>query len=199
VSSRLLALLNEVTTSNVHSFLLFGRVTIVSIIILSSIFIAALPIILLLLPNQSAFATFPGENDTKIAFTSTRDGNNEIYVMNAADGSNQTRLTNNTDIDEFPAWSPDSTKIAFTSNLDIYVMNAVDGSDQTRLTNNATLDTHPSWSPDGTKIAFTSSTRDVNNEIYVMNAADGSNPTRLTNNTDIDEFPAWSTAATEPE
>ncbi len=151
VSSRLLALLNEVTTSNVHSFLLFGRVTIVSIIILSSIFIAALPIILLLLQNQSAFDTFPGENDTKIAFTSTRDVNNEIYVMNAVDGSNQTRLTNNTDVDEFPAWSPDSTKIAFTSNLDIYVMNAVDGSNQTRLTNNTDIDEFPAWSTAATE------------------------------------------------
>ena len=180
MSSRLLAPLNEVTTiANVRSLLLFGRVTIVSIIILSSISIAALSIPLLL-PNQSAFATFPGENDTKIVFTSTRDGNNEIYVMNAVDGSNQTRLTNNTDIDEFPAWSPDSTKIAFTSNLDIYVMNAVDGSDQTNISNNAAFDSRPSWSPDGTKIAFTS-TRDGNNEIYVMNAVDGSNQTRLTN------------------
>jgi Tol biopolymer transport system component len=103
VSSRLLAPLNKVTTAaNTHSFLLFVRVIIVSITtILSSIFIAVLPP--LLLPNQFAFATFPGENG-KIAFTSTRDGNEEIYVMNAADGSNQTRLTNNTDVDQFPDW-----------------------------------------------------------------------------------------------
>ena len=51
-----------------------------------------------LLPNQcSAFATFPGEDSTKIAFTSNRDCNWEIYVMNAQDGSNQTRLTDNAD------------------------------------------------------------------------------------------------------
>jgi Tol biopolymer transport system component len=58
-----------------------------------------------LLPNQfSAFATFPGENGTKIAFTSDRDGNTDIYVMNAQDGSNQTRLTDNAASDALPDW-----------------------------------------------------------------------------------------------
>ncbi|MFL6408338.1 MAG: TolB family protein [Nitrososphaeraceae archaeon] len=58
-----------------------------------------------LIANQfSASATFSGEDGTKLAFTSDRDGNHEIYVMNAQDGSNQTRLTDNTDSDEFPAW-----------------------------------------------------------------------------------------------
>ena len=62
---------------------------------------------------------------TRIAFISNRDGNNEIYVMDA-DGSNQTNLTNNDVYDDFPNWSPDGTKIAFASardgNVEIYVM-----------------------------------------------------------------------------
>src|SRR5262249_28744063 len=62
----------------------------------------------------------------KIAFTSRRDGNGEIYVMNA-DGTGQTNLTNNAAADADPAFSPDGTKIAFTSNRDgtsaIYMMN----------------------------------------------------------------------------
>jgi Tol biopolymer transport system component len=41
----------------------------------------------------------------KIAFGSKRDGNGEIYVMNA-DGSEQRRLTNNPAIDGRPSWSP---------------------------------------------------------------------------------------------
>ena len=42
---------------------------------------------------------------SRIAFESNRDGNGEIYVMDA-DGSNQTRLTNNSAGDWLPAWSP---------------------------------------------------------------------------------------------
>jgi TolB protein len=41
----------------------------------------------------------------RIAFTSSRDGNSEIYVMNA-DGSNQTRLTNDPGSDTNPSWRP---------------------------------------------------------------------------------------------
>jgi TolB protein len=41
----------------------------------------------------------------KIAFLSERDGNPEIYVINA-DGSAQTRLTNNPGEDGDPAWEP---------------------------------------------------------------------------------------------
>src|ERR1041385_8283808 len=44
--------------------------------------------------------------ETRIVFNSDRDGNREIYVMNV-DGSNQTRLTNNSAHDFEPACSPD--------------------------------------------------------------------------------------------
>jgi len=118
---------------------------------------------------------------TKIAFTSNRDGNFEIYSINI-NGSEQTRITNSKAEDREPAWSPDGTKIAFTSNRDgnneIYVMNK-DGTGQTRITENEASDLEPAWSPDGTKIAFTSN-RDGNNEIYVMNK-DGTGQTDLTN------------------
>jgi dipeptidyl aminopeptidase/acylaminoacyl peptidase len=156
MSSQLLASLKKVNAAaNLHSFILFGRRTIIaSIIILSSIFIAALPLPIIL-PNQSAFATPPGENSSRIAFTSTRDLNEEIYVMNAEDGSEQTRLTNNNTSDTHPSWSPDGTKIAFTStrdgNFEIYVMNAEDGSEQTRLTNNNVIDRFPDWNTAATE------------------------------------------------
>ena len=94
---------------------------------------------------------------TRIAFTSTRDGNWEIYVMNP-DGSGLRRMTNNTFTDVHPAWSPDGSKLAFVSNRDgnneIYVMSA-DGSVQ-RVTNDPADDQGPVWLSDGLSLVFSS-------------------------------------------
>ncbi|MCY4473859.1 MAG: hypothetical protein OXC83_00275, partial [Chloroflexi bacterium] len=130
----------------------------------------------------------------RIAFVSDRDGDDDIYVMNA-DGSGVVRLTDN-DADDFsPAWSPDGGRIAFVSdrdgNEDIYVMNA-DGSGVVRLTDNDGWDFDPAWSPDGRRIAF-ASYRDGDWDIYVMDA-DGSGVVQLTDNDDQDYVPAWSPA-----
>src|ERR671918_629330 len=189
-SSSLLSVLPKEASAVVCSFMLVAQVFIA--IYVSSFF--------LLLPqaNQSAFGTLAGPNE-QIVFFSEREGNQEVYVMNASDGSNQTRLTSANASDSDPSWSPDHTKIAFESDRDgnsnIYVMNA-DGSGLTQLTYEPTNDSNPSWSPDGTKIAF-GSNRDGNQEIYVMNAADGSNQTRLTYNEVTDAGPSWSPDGTK--
>ena len=96
---------------------------------------------------------------TKIAFTSTRDGNEEIYVMDG-DGSNQRRVTTHPARDRLPTWSPDGKKIAFVSNrnnvnkdhMQIWVIDA-DGKNPIRLTDGL-VDWGPDWSPDGTKILY---------------------------------------------
>jgi len=133
-----------------------------------------------------------------IAFASQRDGNPEIYMMNA-DGTDQRRLTHFEYEDWQAAWSPDSTRLAFArgrgGNWDIYIMDVSDGGIQgdaevVRLTDNDAADGFPAWSPDGNRIVF-SSERDGTEEIYIMNA-DGSDQQRLTFNDVDDTFPRWS-------
>jgi TolB protein len=149
-------------------------------VVVAAVVVAGLP--------GTARPAYPGENG-KIAFASERDGDFEIYLMNA-DGSGEARLTTNPADDREPAWSPDGSTIAFARNFEIYVMDA-SGSGQTQLTHNASGDEFPTWSPDGSKIAFTRYGAPFG-AIYIMNA-DGSGQTPLTNNVDGNAFePAWS-------
>jgi len=128
---------------------------------------------------------------SRIAFESERDGNREIYVMDAF-GGGQTNLTRHPGRDSHPGWSPDGSSLVFHSTRDgndeIYVMRS-DGSEQVRLTNHAASDNSANWSPDGQRIVF-ASTRDGNSEIYAMNA-DGSGQTRLTDDPLDDVTPNW--------
>jgi len=136
-------------------------------------------------------ATDSADLDNEIAFYSTRDGNWEIYTMDA-DGSDVRRLTNHIARDALPSWSPDGERIAFQSNRDgnwdIYVMNA-DGTDLTRLTEDGNNE-FPSWSPDGTRIVF-GSDRDDNYELYVLDTVTGEFQ-RLTHSEAGEFQPSWS-------
>ena len=135
----------------------------------------------------------------QIAFYSARDGNSEIYVMDA-DGKNHRRLTNHPAADFHPSWSPDGQKIAFTSyrsggNIQIFVMDS-DGQNPIRLTDEV-WDQDPVWSPDGQQIAFTGY-RDAgfggaawDIDIYVMDP-DGKNRKRLTRIPGNNSNPSWS-------
>lgn len=144
-------------------------------------------------PVAPVVVPYGGARATRIAFASDRDGDSEIFVMDA-DGNNVQQLTHNTSSDDKPAWSKDGTHIAWESNadgdFDIYVMNA-DGTNPVNITNNNTDDYGPAWSPNNQQIAFHSN-RDGDIELYVMQA-DGSNVEQLTNDTiAIDRSPSWS-------
>ncbi len=95
----------------------------------------------------------------KIVFESWRDGNGEIYIMNA-DGSRQENLTRHGARDGAPVWSPTGKHIAFHSDRDgtrdIYIMNP-DGRNVRKVLRNLSYREYPTWSPDGKKLAYTRS------------------------------------------
>jgi len=128
----------------------------------------------------------------RVAFVSTRSGNDDIFTMNF-DGTRVIDVTMNAAEDSDPAWSPDCSQIAFVSdrngNPDIYVMNT-DGSHLRRVTSSPADDTQPTWSPSGTRIAFTR-TVGTNGDLYIV-SPDATHGRRLTSGPADDFRPDWS-------
>lgn len=99
-----------------------------------------------------------------------------------------------------PKWSPDGTKILFTSAdlpneaRQIFVAN-VDGTIIEQLTFDTLLTKiHVNWSPDGSKIVYVGSEPNKGSEtdynIYTINS-DGTNVTKLTDHPGVDFYPVW--------
>jgi Tol biopolymer transport system component len=144
------------------------------------------------LPSPPSSHAAVGTLRGSIVFQSNRDGDWEIYAMNA-DGSRLVQLTQNTAVDKLPAWSPDGREIAFTSNregnFEVYVMQA-DGSQPRNITHHPALDEAPAWSPDGKQIAFHSD-RHGKMDIFIMQK-NGSYVQQITNAPGRNVLPAWS-------
>ena len=128
---------------------------------------------------------------SNIAFSTDRDGNWEIYVMDI-DSTNQIRVTNTTYNEWRAVWSPDGEKFVVSTdrNDGIYIMN-VDGSGLTRMTDDQAI--NASWTPDGTGIIFNSNISG-NHEIYILEISVNMLPggiIQLTNNGVDDGHPVW--------
>ncbi len=155
-------------------------------------------------------------NGDRIVFTSMRDDDPEIYVMDI-DGSNQTRLTYEKGYDGGPFFSADGSKIVFRASrpkteeeladydelvelgyvrpsaLEIYVMNS-DGSNKKQITNLGKASFAPFFHPKGDKIIFASNINSEtgrNFDIYTINL-DGTGLEQITFNETFDGFPIFS-------
>jgi len=122
---------------------------------------------------------------TKIAFFRSAEEESPIryhlYVMNAADGSDQRRLTKDPVVAGTPhlSWSPDSKRITYDSEENIYVVD-LNGNITKLAENTGTANYDPAWSPDGKKIAYFGWSRPTKfGAIYTINP-DDSNRTMLT-------------------
>lgn len=166
-------------------------------------------------PGYDAEATI-STSGKKIVFTSTRDGDLDIYSMDA-NGRNVRRLTNEVGYDGGPFYSRDGKQIVYRAyhpqsekdkadyqsllkanlirptTLEIWVMSA-DGSNKRQITRNGKANFAPYFFPDGKRIIFASNMDDPkgrNFDLYTINV-DGSGLERITDNDTFDGFPMFS-------
>jgi Tol biopolymer transport system component len=146
-------------------------------------------------PSDTPHPPPPTARFGRLAFSSNRQGNPEIYVLNLEGGS-PIRLTNTDAIDWLPDWSPDGRRIAFTSNrtggYDLWVMES-DGSGQTAWVTTPAWDDYPRWAPDGQRLSFstTALTQGVpNSEIFVRQG--NGNHSRITHSPPENQWADWS-------
>ena len=145
--------------------------------------------LLIFAPLSAVLAKAP--ETAKIVFTSRRDGNFEIYIMNP-DGSEQINLTQHRAQDVAPVWSPTGEQILFTSDRggieDLYLMDA-DGTNVRQVFKRLIGREFPTWSPDGKAIAYH---RFHTFSIYTA-SIDGKDEEELTDGL----WPAWSPNGSE--
>ncbi len=157
-------------------------------------------IVSLLVLNVNVHPLFAEAPTTpKILFTSARDGNRDVYIMNP-DGSEQVNLTQHPADDQQAIWSPTGEQILFASNRghkvwgswDLYLMDP-DGKNVRRVFKKETFRKDPTWSPDGKQIAYNNTNWDAGeSHIYIATLGEQEEE-RIVEGFD----PAWSPDGTE--
>lgn len=141
------------------------------------------------LVDDSAAASEPAvsADGSRIAFTSARDGQPAIYIMDA-DGTSAGRLTNSPAANGAPAFTPDGQSLVYhslrTGHRQVFLQ-PITSSDAIQLTQEPTENWHPTVSPDGETIAFVSN-REGNPDIWLM-AKDGTNQRAFTKTPQLKE------------
>jgi Tol biopolymer transport system component len=143
-------------------------------------------------PDVSDFDPVYAPDGTTIAFTGlTRGGLADVVYLMNPDASNIRSLTPPVLGAVTPDWSPNGSKIVFSTgfqysdsppclpNPALWLVDPVDG-DTTQLTGSTRhLDFHPSWSPQGDAITFERDTPTGQTSIYLMNVSEGSSAPTL--------------------
>jgi hypothetical protein len=123
-------------------------------------------------PGDRAPALAP--DGRRLAFSSARTGNAEIWVLDLWTGA-LARLTKNQASDTAPAWSPHGASLAWASgrpgSFDVHVMRA-DGGHKRRVVAGPPNQTEPDWSPDGSSLVFSSNERG-DADLWMVPAAGG--------------------------
>ena len=159
-------------------------------------FLSAVVIVSLLSVSVSGICS-KAPTTAKIVFTTSRDGNREIYMMNP-DGSDQVRLTNHRADDAIATWSPTGEHILFASDRDrftlsrdLYLMDP-DGKNVRRVFGKSEDRSSATWSPDGKQIAYTR--RELNGSYIYIGTIDGKKEERVAIGGGM---PAWSPDGTQ--
>jgi Tol biopolymer transport system component len=153
------------------------------------------------IPSPAPTVTFtptPEPSLGYLVFPSARSGNLDLWLMDLTNPDDLTLLTKASPPDVEPRWSPDGSKILFSTLQgteagmnDLWMMNA-DGSEPHPVIDwPESYEWGATWSPDGDQIAFTS-TRDFDYEIYITDAEGEGEPINLTDNENLDSYPDWS-------
>lgn len=150
------------------------------------------------LNGNSTFADISPDG-RKVVFCGSPQGGSEddhdIWSI-SVDGGSLVQLTNSPGQDDCnPVWSPDGSKVLFTSLRDgvaeLWVMEAT-GQGARQLTTGLSAGTEPpDWSPDGKQLAYV-----AGGSVWVVKA-DGTGPQRLTQEPGTDYAPAWSPKGNE--
>jgi Tol biopolymer transport system component len=144
---------------------------------------AAKPVLGIMHPRAS-------RDGKRIAFAALGD----LWVMTI--GGKPERVTNDAAVETEPAWSPDGTRLVFSSdragnaNMDLYVRDLKTGQDR-QLTTSGEAEMGGTWSPDGKWIAFTTNTAFKQGETYFV-AAEGGTPRKLLDRSFGPGFATWS-------
>jgi Tol biopolymer transport system component len=169
-------------------------------------------------PGYDAEATVSPKGD-KIVFTSTRNGDLDLYMMNI-DGTNVKQMTNAPGYDGGAFFSPDGKKLVYRAsrpkteeelkeykellaiglvaptNMEIYTMN-VDGTDIKQVTNLGKANWAPFFHPSVKKIIFSSNhkstpeSKGYNFQLYMVDL-DGKNIEQITSQSNFNAFPMFS-------